>query len=178
VRFPESAFEKESDAAGGRRWRSVMLKFRVADEVPATPVVALPYGRTAERSRSESGVSMNSERRLGESPEGRKTIFNTEAEIDDLQDDLMAASSDDGRPVAKAVRAREWMWFAIGAVGVSVVSVVWALATGASWGAVFVAVLLGSFFIAFASPAVVVGLLRAKEERAAKVGAEGPVEPR
>ncbi len=84
----------------------------------------------------------------------------------------MAASSDDGRPVAKALRSREWVWFAIGAVTAAVLATVWAVTSGISWGIVFVALLLGTFFLVLASPAIFVGFLRAREERAARAGAE------
>jgi hypothetical protein len=117
---------------------------------------------------------MTSERTFGESPVGEKTELLTQAQTDDRQDDLMAASSDDGRPVAKALRSREWIWFGIGAVLATVVATAWAVTTGISWGIVLVALLLGTFFFAFASPAIFIGFLRAREERAARVGAGEP----
>jgi hypothetical protein len=90
-------------------------------------------------------------------------------EVDDLQDDLMASKSPEGRPPRHDLRLAEWRWLLL-AVGVVLTgALIWAIAGGiAPWwigiGSLLLICLLGIGI----SPVLYAGLLRGGEERDAR----------
>jgi len=90
-------------------------------------------------------------------------------EVDDLQDDLMASTSPEGRPPHHDLRLAEWRWLLL-AIGVVLAGAfMWAIASGiAAWwigiGSLLLICLLGIGI----SPVLYAGLLRGGEERDAR----------
>lgn len=97
----------------------------------------------------------------------------TPAEIVDArQDDAMQRISADGRPPARQLRVREWRLFAIGATLLAVGLAIWLVVAGVSGSVAFVGLLYGAGLLALASPVLLIGSLRAREERKARDEAE------
>lgn len=89
----------------------------------------------------------------------------------------MAAKSPDGRPPPRWARLLEWKWSAVAAITLLVVGVTLGLAYGVHgpeylFGGFLVALLLGA-----AVPAWGAGLLRGREERAARAVAKRTTPP-
>ena len=91
-----------------------------------------------------------------------------ESTLAERQDDVMATISDDGRPPAKGTRRREWTWFVGLALVAAVIMVIWGIAAGVQLATAWAAIALGVGFLVFASPVIIVGRMRAKEEAIAR----------
>ncbi len=89
-------------------------------------------------------------------------------ELDELQDEIMTAGSSDGRPPTHKQRSIEWRWLGIGAIVVVVVAVVLVAIKGVGVGAIVLGILLGGLLLAAGSPVWIAGLMRGREERAAR----------
>jgi hypothetical protein len=83
-------------------------------------------------------------------------------EVDRVQEEVMAATSPDGRPPHRATRIAEWKWFIVGA------GIAWAAQTVLGWSSVVTIVALVIFSFAASSPVWGAGLLRRGEERRAR----------
>jgi hypothetical protein len=88
-------------------------------------------------------------------------------QLDQSQEDVMAARSSDGRPPPSKLMRKEWRWFGIGGVLVFSALVVWMVVSRASPGSVVAGIAYVVLLLAAASPVLGAGLLRGGEERAA-----------
>lgn len=89
--------------------------------------------------------------------------------VDDLQDELMASRSPEGRPPNHDLRIAEWRWLAL-AVGVVLAGLlIWAIAQGLAAGWIVLGALFMICFIGVgSSPVLYAGLLRGREEHEAR----------
>lgn len=90
-----------------------------------------------------------------------------EETTDEAQDEVMAATSEDGRPPSHGLRRREWGWFAVVASLAAVSLGAWALVSRMEWSTMWAALALGVGFLVLASPVIIAGRMRAREQRAA-----------
>ncbi len=88
-------------------------------------------------------------------------------QLDQSQEDVMAARSSDGRPPPSKLMRKEWRWFGIGGVLVFFALMTWMVVSRASTGSVVAGVAYVVLLLAAASPVLGAGLLRGGEERAA-----------
>ncbi|HYD01680.1 MAG TPA: hypothetical protein VEB22_10680 [Phycisphaerales bacterium] len=89
--------------------------------------------------------------------------------VDDLQDELMAHTSPEGRPPRHDLRIAEWRWLALGVSFVLLCMLIYALVSGIApiWIGIYgllAACLLGIGI----GPVLYAGLLRGREEREAR----------
>lgn len=83
----------------------------------------------------------------------------------------MTLASSDGRPPTKPQRMLEWRWFGVGAAVIIAGIATWIVIAGVNWGAIVVGLTLGVLLLVGASPVLAAGLLRGREERAARTTA-------
>ncbi len=97
--------------------------------------------------------------------------------IDDRQDDLMSVTSSEGRPPPRRTRMVQWRWF--GAVAVLLIAgvVTWFFIDGMGTRVLVIALAFTLLLIGGASPILGAGLLRGKEERAARRRASVQLQP-
>ncbi|HMN39677.1 MAG TPA: hypothetical protein PKE29_02455 [Phycisphaerales bacterium] len=88
--------------------------------------------------------------------------------LDSRQDAVMAVISSDGRPPTHRQRTFDWRMLAIGAGLVIVGFSVWIAVKGVSVFAVVTGMSIGVLLLVGASPVLAAGVLRGKEERAAR----------
>jgi hypothetical protein len=84
------------------------------------------------------------------------------------QDEVMAVTSTDGRPPTHRRRVFEWRMFALGAGLIIVGCSIWVAVRGVSFFAVVAGLTMGVLLLVGASPVLGAGMLRGKEERAAR----------
>ncbi|MFT3685216.1 MAG: hypothetical protein QM783_09875 [Phycisphaerales bacterium] len=96
--------------------------------------------------------------------------------VDDLQDDLMAKRSPEGRPPRHDLRIAEWRWLAL-AIGIVLAGgLVWAIVSGMAPVWIVIGALFMVCFIGVGSaPVLYAGLLRAREEHEARTTATAVV---
>lgn len=89
--------------------------------------------------------------------------------LDARQDELMTQASSEGRPPPRRQRMIEWRWLGLGAIVIIAGITTWILVRGVSPGAVAVGLTLSLLLVVGgASPVLVAGMLRGREERAAR----------
>lgn len=103
----------------------------------------------------------------------RDTSLIRAAALDARQDDIMAAESSDGRAPTHTVRRFEWLMFALGATLALSGLIIWAAIAGIHGGTVIAAVAYTVLMLVGASPVLIAGLMRGKEQRAARAKAKG-----
>lgn len=98
------------------------------------------------------------------------------AAVDAVQDEVMAASSSEGHPPPRAWRLAGWHWLAIVVPLLAVLGgLVWvALAVG--FAAAALALVLLAVMVGAAAPVWGAGLLRGREERAARIEASAQLQ--
>lgn len=94
------------------------------------------------------------------------------AELDDRQDDLMAVASADGRPPAHQLRVVEWRWVITGLLIFVAALIAWGVLASVDAGIVIPGVVFGIILLGSASPVWISGLIRAREQRAARRSAK------
>jgi hypothetical protein len=99
--------------------------------------------------------------------------------VDDLQDELMAGRSPDGRPPRHDLRIAEWKWLFLGIGTILVAALMWAVMSGMAtvWIVIFAITLVLMLGIGI-SPVLYAGLLRGGEEREARKTAAAVVQDR
>lgn len=96
--------------------------------------------------------------------------------VDDLQDELMATGSPEGRPPSHELRMAEWRWLALGIAVLLAGGLVWAVTQGVdAWWIVLSGLLLICLLGIGAAPVLYAGMLRGGEERNARKTASAVV---
>lgn len=95
----------------------------------------------------------------------------TSKALDDRGDELMSLASSEGRPPTRWLRMMEWRWFGIGMLLITAITVTWLAIQGVSLGTVAAGLVFALVLLAAASPVLGAGLLRGREERAARKAA-------
>lgn len=141
---------------------------------PTVVVAADPAGQSRWEDEGGAGPRGASDR-VPEVPKPVAPVAASDAvtkALDARQDELMTKASTDGRPPTHSTRMREWRWLAVGAVILVLGAGAFVLITGADRHSVVAGVIAAGVMLAAAAPVLAPGVLRGREERAAKRAAD------
>ncbi len=145
-----------------------VIKFvaMLAGRAPTAEVIAL--GRWENEGGANPPLALASLIVASSEPQQGTLSPAVSAALDARQDRIMKIVSTDGRPPSAAQRMLEWRWVGLGAVLVSIALAAWLIFGRVTLSGVGAGLAIGVLMLVGASPVLAAGLLRGKEERAAR----------